>query len=174
MRGLAMLGLGLALVACQPPTQIRVEIVGSCTEVGVVARNQINDESDVAALTTSDECAAGTLDIVLVPETGSEAVEILIVAAIDDRETASACLDLYVAAIATENDCTTESCQSCIFARRSTQFADGESRTVVVTLDEACAGNTRCDLTETCVGGSCVSAATICDDEGVCDLEEDE
>lgn len=169
MRGLLLGGLGL--LACQAPTQIRVQIDGTCTGVGVIARNQMNDASDVSTVNTSGECLEGAvLDIVLVPETGSEAVEVLVIASLGATRV-DECVGHYAAALA-GTTCESASCADCVFARRSLQFGDGESRALIVTLDETCAGELACDLTETCEGGDCVSAATSCDEDGACDLEE--
>jgi hypothetical protein len=173
MRGvpLAVLALG----ACQPPTQIRVVFEGTCRDLGIVARSQINDPSDVGTLSTSGACEGDApLDIVLVPESGSDAVEILVVASLGDISVDD-CLSEYTTSIGSPRTCAPEdACGSCVFMRRSTRFEEGESRTLVISVEEACLGELRCDLTETCASeGRCISAATSCDDEGSCDLEED-
>jgi hypothetical protein len=166
--------LGLALLACQPPTQIRLEIEGGCTEVGVVARSQLNDPSDVSTVNTAGDCGeSASRDIVLVPDTGSQAVEILVIASLGSASV-DECVGHYAAAI-DGAACEADGCADCFYARRSTQFEDGESRSVVVTIDEACAGMLECDLTETCAGEDrCISAATRCAEDGVCDLEDEE
>lgn len=176
--------------ACLTPTEITVSLRGvqltcpggaqpSVQQTGVIARQQLNDPSDVAALNATggvhcepidgtDELDLGT--VVLVPQTGSGPVEVLALGSLDGV-TAETCRAEYARLFNDAASCAEgDPCRSCIFARRSLAFVEHSNLAVRIELAPSCAGVV-CDPSQTCLRGACVSAETECSGES-CELSQ--
>lgn len=182
----------VGLSACLTPTQITVKLRGvdlvcpggegrPLQETGLLAKPQINDPSDVSAVTitgtickpsTDPKAVEGELDLgdaVLVPQDGPGPVEVLAIGALNGHK-ADECRAEYARLFNEAEPCKEgETCRSCIFARRSLAFVEHSSLEVRVELEPSCAGVV-CDASQTCTKGVCVSAETSCTEANGCEL----
>lgn len=148
----AAIGLLPALVACQEPTQIRLEISADASCKDIVATSisvgTLADVESRAAVAEPEGCEGGKVGtLVLIPSgEPNEEISIRVVAGL--AKTPAACLaDGFKKVAAGE--------VGCIVARRTLRFEPNETVVVSVRLSAACLDKP-CSAGSTCELGQCV------------------
>lgn len=190
--GRRWLGL-IALLGCQDPTQITVQLSGrgfvcqpsgavpSFESAGVIARPQLGTSLGGPRAVASPSDCTGTDpvqlgSVVLVPSDGPGPVEVLIVGELTSADGVTNAPDACVAAYERTLEGGALAAKDfqpelCIYARRSLAFVKHSSLTLPIELSLECAGVV-CEPSLTCEPGrGCVSSATNCEEDGSCAVD---